>query len=143
MLEEKCDLFSDFQHGLRSSRSTAYLFTVVCDRIARAFNRSWATQAVALDISKAFDRILHAGLLHKLSSYGISGQIFSLIYYFLSKRWHRVVLDGMSSQEYPVNAGVPKGSILGPTLFLLYVNGLPDDVICDIAIYADDTAVYS
>ena len=49
----------------------------------------------------------------------------------------------MSSQEYPVNAGVPKGSILGPTLFLLYDNGLPDDVICDIAIYADDTAVYS
>ena len=69
--------------------------------------------------------------------------MFSLIYSFLSKRWHRVVLDGMSSQEYPVNAGVPKGSILGPTLFLLYVNGLPDDVICDIAIYADDTNFYS
>ena len=49
----------------------------------------------------------------------------------------------MSSQEYPVNAGVPQGSILGPTLFLLYVNDLPDDVICDIAIYADDTTLYS
>ena len=140
---EKCGLFSDFQYGFRSSRSTVYLLFVVSDRIARAFNRSGATRAVALDISKAFDRVWHAGLLHKLKSYEISGQIFSLISSFLSNRRLRVVLDGKSSQEYPVNAGVPQGSILGPTLFLLYINDLPDDVICDIAIYADDTTLYS
>ena len=80
---EKCGLFSDFQYGFRSSRSTADLLTVVSDRIARAFNRSGATRAVALDISKAFDRVWHAGLLHKLKSYGISGQIFGLILLFL------------------------------------------------------------
>ena len=113
------------------------------DRIARAFSRSGATRAVALDISKAFDRVWHAGLLYKLKSYGISGQIFGLISSFLSNRRLRVVLDGKSSQEYPVNAGVPQGSILGPTLFLLYINDLPDDVICNIAIYADDTTLYS
>ena len=67
---EKCGLLSDFQYGFRSSRSTADLLTVVSDRIARAFNRSGATRAVALDISKAFDRIWHAGLLHKFKSYG-------------------------------------------------------------------------
>ena len=98
---------------------------------------------MALDISKAFDRVWHAGLLRKLKSYGISGQIFDLISSFLSNRRLLVVLDGKFSQEYPVNAGVRQGSILGPTHFLLYINDLPDDVICDIAIYADDTTLYS
>ena len=69
---EKCGLFSDFQYGFRSSQSTADLLTVVSDRIARAFNRSVATQAIALDISKAFDRVSHASLYHKFRSYGIS-----------------------------------------------------------------------
>ena len=140
---EKCSLFSDFQYGFRSSRSTADLLTVVSDRIARAFNRSGATRAVALNISKAFDRAWHAGLLHKLKSYGISGQIFGLISSFLSNRRLRFVLGGKSSEEYQVNAGVSQGSILGPTLFLLYINDLPDDVFCNIAIYADDTTLYS
>ena len=139
---EKFGLFSDFQYGFRSSRSTADLLTVVSDRIARAFNRSGATRAVALDISKAFDRVWHA-CLHKIKSFGISGQIFGLISSFLSNRWLWSVLDGKSLQEHPVSAGVPQGSILGPTLFLLYINDLPDDVICDIAIYADDTTLYS
>ena len=140
---ENYGLFSDFQYGFRSCQSTADLLTVVSDRIARAFNKSGATRAVALDISKAFDRVWHAGLLHKLKFYGISGQIFGLISFFLSNRRLWVVLVEKSSQEYPVNAGVPQGSILGPTLFLLYINDLPDDVICNIAIYADDTTLYS
>ena len=118
---EKCGLFPDFQYGFRSSRSFSDLLTAVSDTIARASNRFW-----------------YAGLLHKLRSYGISGQIFGLISSFLNNRRFRVVLDGKSSQEYPVNAGVPRGSILGPTLFLLSINDLPDDVICDIAIYGGE-----
>ena len=84
--QEKSGLFSDFQYGFTSSRSTADLLTAVSDRIARAFNRSWATRAVVLDISKTFGRIWHDGLLLKLKSYGTSGQIFGLISSFLSNR---------------------------------------------------------
>ena len=109
---EKYGLFSDFQYGFKSSRSTTDLLTVVSDRIGRTFNRSGATRAVALGISKAFDRVWHAGLLHKLKSYGISGQIFGLISSFLSNRQLQVVLDGKSSQEYLVNAGVPQAPYL-------------------------------
>ena len=76
---EKCGSFSDVQYGFRSSRSTADLLTVASGRVDRAFNRSGAARAVELDIPKAFDRVYHAGLLHKLKCYGISGQIFGLI----------------------------------------------------------------
>ena len=135
-------VFSDLQYGFRSSRSTADLLTVVSDRIARAFNRSRATRAVALDISKAFDRVQHAGLLYKLKLCKFSGQMFGLLFSFLNNRQLRVVVVGKSSQEYPVIAGVPQGSILAPTLFLLCINNLSDDVICDIAVYADDTTLF-
>ena len=75
-------------------------------------------------------------------SHGISGRIFGFISSFLSNRRLRVVLNGKPSQEYPVHAGVPQGYILGPTLFLLDINDLPDDVICNIGIYADDTTPF-
>ena len=100
--------------------------------------------SVALDISKAFDRVWHVCLIQKLKfNNGTSDQIFGLISSFISDRWLWVVLDGKSSQEYPVNGGVSQGSILSPTLFLLYINDLRDDVICNIAVYADDTTLYS
>ena len=93
---DKCGRYSDFQYGIRSSRSTADLMTVVSDRVAGAFNMSGAARAVALDISKAFDRVCVAGHLYKLKSYGISGQIFSRISSFLGNSLLRVVLDGKS-----------------------------------------------
>ena len=77
-----------------------------------------------------------------MKSYRISGQIFGLFSSFLINRWFQVVLDGKSSQEYLFSVGVPQGSILGLTFFLLYSNDLPDDVICNIAIYVDDTTLY-
>ena len=98
---------------------------------------------MAIHKSKAFDRVWHAGLLHKLKPYIILGQIFGLISSVLSNRWLRVFLGGKSLQKYPINAGVPQGSILGRTLFLLYTNDLPEDAICDIAIYAEETTLYS
>ena len=100
------------------------------DRIARAFDSSGAARSIVLDTFKAFDRVWHAGLFRKLKSYRISGLVFGLISSFLSNRQLRVVLDGKSSQEYPINTGFPQVSILGPTLFPLYINDLPDNVIC-------------
>ena len=107
-----------------------------------AFNWSGAIRAVALDVSKGFDRVWQAGLLHKIKSYGISCHIFGLISSFLSNRQLWVVLDGTSSQEDPVNVGVPQVSILGPTLILLYINDLYDGAICDIGIYADNIILF-
>ena len=104
--------FSDSQYGFRSSRSTADLLAVVSDRISRAFNRSGATRAVAIDISKAFDRVWHAGLFHKLSSYRMPGQIFGLIFSFLSNRQLRVVLVVKSPQENIVSVQPLKASFL-------------------------------
>ena len=141
---EKCGLFSDFEYGFRSSRSTADLLTVVSVRIARALNRLGATRAVALDISKTFDRVWQRDLFTNLSLMEFQVRYLALFLLFsVKKRWLWAVLDGKSLQEYPFNAGVPQRSILGPTLFLLYINDLPDDVICNIAIYADDTTLYS
>ena len=109
---DKCGRYSDFQYGIRSSRSTADLMTVVSDRVAGAFNMSGAARAVALDISKAFDRVCHAGHLYKLKSYGISGQIFSRISSFLGNSLLRVVLDGKSSQDIQLLLKFLKGAFL-------------------------------
>ena len=110
---EKCDLFSEFQYSFRSSRSAAFLLTVLSDIIARTLNRCGTTRVVALDISKAFDSTN--------VSYGISSQIFDLISNFLSNRRLRLVLDGKSSQKYPVNAGILHDPILMTFLMMLSV----------------------
>ena len=114
-LVNKCGLFSDFKYCFRSSESTADLLRVISDRIARAFMRSGATRAVALNISKDFCRAWHAGL-QQHNSYGMLVQIFGLVSSLFSNRpvW--------SSQEYPVNAGIFQGLILGLALFLLYID---------------------
>ena len=137
------NLLSDVQYGFRSARSTADVLTVITDRISGALDKSCDARAIALDISKAFDKVWHKGLLHKISSYGISGRVFSVIKSFLTGRSMKVVVNGQSSGEHNINAGVPQGSVLGPTLFLLFINDLPDGVKESfINIYADDTTIY-
>ena len=96
----------------------------------------------ALDISKAFDRVWHAGLLTKLSSIGITGQLNNWFSNYLSGRAQRVVLASEQSDLMPIKAGVPQGSVLGPILFLVYINDIADELECRVSLFADDNILY-
>ena len=94
---------------------------------------------VFLDMSKAFDKVWHEGLLFKFKQNGISGQILNLLTSYLDKRKQRVLLNGCESHWDIVESGVPQGSVLGPLLFLIYINDLEKG----IKFYADDTSLFS
>ena len=94
-------------------------------------------------MSKAFDRVWHEGLQYKLECCGISDSLLSFITSFLTNREQRVVLNGKSSGWKTVSAGVPKGSVLGPLFFLLYINDLPNNITSNMKLFADDTSLFS
>ena len=98
--------------------------------------------AVFCDISKAFDRVWHKGLLHKLRGIGCSEQVLKWFTSYHSVRRQRVVLNGQISDWAPVEAGVPQGSILGPLLFLISINDIAQRTGCSIRLFADDTSLY-
>ena len=106
-------------------------------------NQTLETKAVFLDTSKAFDKVWHEGLIFKLQSMGISDNLLNLMNSFLSERYQRVLLNGQSSEWASIKAGVPQGSILGPLLFLIYINDLSDGIISDVKLFADDTSIFS
>ncbi len=99
-------------------------------------------RSVYLDISKAFDKVWHEGLIFKLKQYGISGHMLNILTDFLSNRLQRTTLNGKSSNWNGISAGVPQGSVLGPLLFLLYINDLLDGMKSDARIFADDTSLF-
>ena len=100
-------------------------------------------RGIFLDLSKAFDRVWHDGLLYKLKSNGTDGNLFKLIKSFLNNRCQRVVLNGQSSVWKSIAAGVPQGSVLGPLFFLIYINILPLGLTTNIKLFADDTSLFS
>ena len=104
-------------------------------------NPSVDTIGVFLDMSKAFDKVWHKGLICKLKSYGVQSKLLSLLNDYLSHRKQRVILNGVTSSWKPIMSGVPQGSILGPLLFLIFINDLPDNLICNPKLFADDVSL--
>ena len=100
-------------------------------------------RSVYLDISKAFDRVWHDGLIYKLKRCGVSGEFLSLIQSFLKDRKQRTVLNGQNSSWGDISAGVPQGSILGPLFFLVYIKDLTADLKCNVKLFADDTSLFT
>ena len=95
-----------------------------------------------MDFSKAFDKVDHRRLLLNLHPFGINIDVISWIKSFLTNRTQKVVLDGEESESCPVMSGVPQGSVLGPCLFLMYINDMPDMIESNIRLFADDTIIY-
>ena len=135
-------LLSEKQSGFRPGDSTINQLLSITHEIYHAFEHHHDTRAVFLDISKAFDKVWHEGLLLKLRSNGISGPLLNLLSEFLSERYQRTVLNGKSSDWRMITAGVPQGSVLGPLLFLVYINDLADNLISDVRLFADDTSLF-
>ena len=139
------DLLNPNQSGFRPSDSCINQLLAITHEIFEAFdcNPPLEVTSVFLDISKAFDKVYYKGLLYKLKSMGISGDLFNLLENHLSARLQRVILNGQTSSWRPVLAGVPQGSILGPLLFLVYINDLPNGLKSNAKLFADDTSLFT
>ena len=138
----KNKLITDKQSGYRYKDSTVKQLLSITHDIFKAFDSGHEVRAVFLDISRAFDRVWHDGLIYKLKMKGIGGDMINILTSFLSDREQRVTIDGQFSEWTSIDAGVPQGSILGPILFLVYINDLVDVVNSNIKIFADDTFIY-
>ena len=138
----KYNILYDLQHGFRQKRSCEKQLIQLVEDLGRQLVQGKQIDLVLLDFSKAFDKVNHLKLLFKLSQHGVKGNTLNWIRAFLLGRTQAVVLEVERSSEVPVTSGVPQGSVLGPLLFLLYINDLPQNIQSQVRLFADDTAVY-
>ena len=137
------NLITKNQSGFCSGDSTTNQLINLVNEIHSSLDNRLEVRAVFLDIAKAFDKVWHDGLIFKLRQNGISNSLIKLLENYLSNRKQRVVLNGNSSAFFPIESGVPQGSVLGPLLFLIYINDLENDILSKIKFFADDTMLYS
>ena len=140
---ENHSLLSDHQYGFRKARSTGDILSYLTNVWSSSLKDFGESYVVALDISKAFDRVWHRGLISKLPSFGFPPSLCSLISSFLSGRSISVVVDGSASPLFSINSGVPQGSVLSPTLFLLFFNEFLSSTSNPMHSYADDSTLHS
>ena len=138
---ENNGILSDVQHGFRKRRSCETQLVVVINDFAKALNNADQLDTVLLDFSKAFDKVNHRKLYLKLDHYGIRGKLLDWFKDFLTGRTQQVVINGESSSKANVTSGVPQGTVLGPLLFLIYINDLPEKVD-SLRLFAHDSYLY-
>jgi hypothetical protein len=135
------NLLTERNSGFKQLDSTVNQLVHITHSIYQGLDAKQNVCSVFLDISKAFDRVYHKGLIFKLKQLGITGNLLSLLTSYLDNRYHRVVVNGQCSEWKCVKAGVPQGSILGPLLFLIYINDIIDNINSNIYLFADDTSL--
>ena len=138
----KHDIILHFQHGFQSGLSCESQLTETVHDWMTALDNTTQTDAILLDFAKAFDKVPHKRLLSKLSSYGFTSNTHNWITSFLSNRKQRVSVNGALSDITDVTSGVPQGSVLGPILFLLYINDINENIQSSIRLFADDSIIY-
>ena len=131
-----------FQHGFRRNRSRETQLLQFTTDIANILAADKHTDVLVMDFSEAFDKVGHGRLLHKLGHYGVRGEDPEMDPGVLSGRTQEVVVEGQHSDRVPVTSGVPQGSVLGPCLFLHYINDLPEGIGSTVRLFADDTVMY-
>ena len=131
------------QHGFVCNKSCLTNWLETFEDWTSAVDQGYGVDVVYLDYSKAFDSVPHRRLISKLEAYGVRGNLSLWLSNFLTNCFQRVVVNGSQSDWVNVQSGVPQGSVLGPLLFILYVNDVPDLIESNLKMFADDTKIYS
>ena len=137
------NLITKNQSRFRPNDSVSNQLLYLVHQIHSSLDMNLDVRHVFLDMSKAFDKVWHQGLLYKLKQNGIDGKLLSLLKSYLTERQQRVVINGFESDWWEVRSGVPQGSVLGPLLFLVYINNLEIGIKSQIKFFADDTSLFS